>query len=181
MTINQNSNTTVFGLPQPSAEHGRANEAPLFLPASEGYHTVHHKYVESCMISGNVAAKYHSFRLIWLRCVPHIKFMTLCTDVCQTCEDFHAQTLHATSEVDKLLFSRQFQDHVTLAQKERQFYLESIQRAEKCSLNTSSGSVPSYSYFTFDFAPTSASAISCPTGWPNLLQGATQGTDIWDL
>ena len=48
---------TVFGLPQPAARRGRASTAPVFLPASEGYNTVHCKYVVACVASGKQAAK----------------------------------------------------------------------------------------------------------------------------
>ena len=61
------------GLPQPAAERSRGHTPPIWLPASEGYNTVHSKYLQSCLESGNiVAAKYNSFRHIGLQCVPHI-------------------------------------------------------------------------------------------------------------
>ena len=79
---------TVFGLLQPAARRGRAGKAPIYLPASEGYNTVHGKYLEACLASGKQAAKYHSFRSIWLQCLPHIQFMTPRTDVCHYCEEY---------------------------------------------------------------------------------------------
>ena len=60
-----------YGLPQPAAQRGRGEVAPIYLPASEGYNTVHSKYLRSCLESDTVAAKYFSFRNIWLQCVPH--------------------------------------------------------------------------------------------------------------
>ena len=39
---------TVNGLPQPAARSGREGTAPTFLPAYEGYNTVHQKYLQVC-------------------------------------------------------------------------------------------------------------------------------------
>ena len=140
---------TYFGLPQPAARRGRAQKAPVYLPASEGYDKVNSKYLESCVASGKTTVKYHSFRLIWLQCVPHIKFMTPRTDVCNTCETYRMQITHATREVDKLSLSQQFKDHVVKAQVERQYYLDCMQRAEK---SISSEVSPSHCHYTIDFA-----------------------------
>ena len=141
---------TVFGLPQPAARRGRASVAPVYLPASEGYNTVHHKYIEACNASEKQAAKYHAFRQIWLQCVPHIQFMTPRTDVCHHCEEYRVLISKATSEDDKLRFTREFQAHVNAAQKERQYYLDSMKMAEESVAN--SDGAPLYCHYTFDFA-----------------------------
>ena len=138
----------VFGLPQPAARRGRASAAPVYLSASEGYNTVHQKYVEACVASGKRAAKYHSFRSIWLQCVPHIRFMTPRTDVCHYCEDYRVLISKAVSEVDKIKLTQEFKAHVEVAQKERQHYLDSMKKAEE---NICDGP-PSYCHYTFDFA-----------------------------
>ena len=142
----------VFGLPQPAAQSGRAKKAPIYLPASENYITVHNKYVESCILKDRPAAKYHSFRQIWLHCVPHIKFMTPRTDVCETCENFRVSISTAVLEDEKLSLSEQFQSHVNLAQKERQYYLDSSRKAEESLQSCSPGGHPLYCHYTFDFA-----------------------------
>ena len=110
---------TTFGLPQPAARRGRAGEAPVYLPASEGYNTVHQKYVEACLTSGKHAAKYHSFRHIWLQCLPHVQFMTPRTDVCHYCEEYRVLIVKAISENDKVRLAQEFKEHVAEAQKER--------------------------------------------------------------
>lgn len=141
----------INGLPQPAAERGRGEVAPVYLSASEGYNTVHSKYVESCLESGRVAAKYHCFRLIWLKCVPHIKFMKPRQDVCQKCDNYRLLIMQCTTEDDKITCAQQFKDHVELAQKERRYYLDCMDKAEE-SFASVSGSPPSYSHYTFDFA-----------------------------
>lgn len=141
---------TVFGLTQPAARRRRASTAPVFLPASEGYDTVHRKYVEACVASGKQAAKYHSFRQIWLQCVPHIQFMTPRTDVCQHCENYRVLISKAITEGDKFTLTQQFKEHVDLAQKERQYFLDSMKKAEE-SIKSASDR-PSYCHYTFDLA-----------------------------
>lgn len=142
---------TVFGLPQPAARRGRAAAAPIYLPASEGYSIVHSKYVEACVVSGMQAAKYHSFRQIWLQCVPHIQFMTPRTDVCHYCENYRVLISKAISEDDKLRLTQEFKEHVDEAQKERQYYLESMKMGEG-SVANASNNPPPYCHYTFDFA-----------------------------
>lgn len=141
----------INGLPQPAAERGRGHVPPIYLPASEGYNTVHTKYVQSCLEAGIVAAKYHSFRLIWLQCIPHIKFMKPRQDVCQKCDNYRLLIMQSVTEEDKLTYTQQFKEHVEEARKERKYYLDSMTKAEEC-LASASGSPPSYSHYTFDFA-----------------------------
>jgi len=115
---------------------------------SEEYNTVHQKYFEACVASGKRAAKYHSFRNIWLQCLPHIRFMTPRTDVCHHCEDYRVLISKATSEVDKVRLAQEFKEHVELAQKEQQYYLDSMKKAEESVCD----GLPSYCHYTFDFA-----------------------------
>ena len=142
---------TIHDLPQPAARRGRAAAAPLYLPASEGYNTVHQKYVTACVATGKTAAKYHAFRQIWLQCIPHIQFMTPRTDVCHYCENFRVLIPKALSEEDKLSLAHKFQKHVDEAQKEREYYLASIRKSEE-NLQSSLGSTIRYCHYTFDFA-----------------------------
>ena len=139
----------LYGLPQPAAHRGRAATAPIYLAASEGYNTVHKKYVEACADGGLNAAKYHAFRNIWLKCVPHIRFMTPRTDVCYRCENFRVEIMRAITEEDKTRLVKEFQAHVEEAQSERRFYLSSIQKAETTDITEGR---PHYSHYTFDFA-----------------------------
>lgn len=139
----------LHSLPQPAAQRGHAATALIHLAASEGYNTVHKKYVEACAEGGLNAAKYHAFRNVWLKCIPHIKFMTPRTDVCYHCENFRVEIMHAVLEEDKTRFAKEFQTHIEEAQSEREYYLSSIQKAEKT--NSIEGR-PQYSHYTFDFA-----------------------------
>lgn len=68
----------LFGIPQPAARRGRADNPPIYLPASQNYTTVHSKYVEACLDKDPSVSylKYKSFTSVWKRCLPDIVFMT---------------------------------------------------------------------------------------------------------
>ena len=59
--------------------------------------------------------------------------------------------MQSTTEEDKLTSTQQFKEHVEEAQKERQFYLDCMAKAEE-SLARTSGRPRSYSHYTIDFA-----------------------------
>ena len=50
--------STVFGLPQPAAARGRANQAPTYLPAHQNHKTVHKKYQDACTEKGKPFMQY---------------------------------------------------------------------------------------------------------------------------
>ena len=80
---------SVFGLPQPAAPRGRANQAPTYLPAHLNHKLVHKKYQEACQLQeGKPYMQYRSFIDAWHSCLPHIVFMTPRTDVCEMCENY---------------------------------------------------------------------------------------------
>ena len=139
----------VNGLPQLAARSGREGTAPTFLPASEGYNTVHPKYLHVCAEEGEQAAKYHAFHSIWIKCLPHVKFMTPRTDVCHHCESFRVSLTNSVTETEKITTMQEFTHHVELARLECQYYLDCIQEAETSIANNADAQ---YGHYTFDFA-----------------------------
>ena len=143
---------TVNGLPQHAARSGREGTAPTFLPASEGYNTVHQKYnmyLQVCAEEGEQAAKYHAFRSIWIKYLSHIKFMTPRTNVCQHCENFRVCLTNSVTETEKMAIMQEFTHHIELARSECQYYLECIQGAQMSIANDADAQ---YGHYTFDFA-----------------------------
>ena len=66
------------------------------------------------------------------------------------CEDFRVQITSAVIESEKLRLSMEFKEHVTSAQRERDFYLASIKKSkEQLELTPSAAE---YGHYTFDFA-----------------------------
>ena len=113
---------TEFGIPHPAPLHGRSDAPPVFLPAAETYKSVHAKYVESCIHAERRAAGMSLFCSIWKQCLPHIKFMSPRSDVCDACEKNRRRVTEAVTEEEKLAASAALSKHILLAQREREFY-----------------------------------------------------------
>ena len=75
--------------------------------------------------------------------IPH-------TDVWLHCENYLVLISKAITEDDKLTRTQQFKEHVDLEQKEHQYYLDSMKKAEESIKSTSDR--PSYCHYTFNFA-----------------------------
>ena len=122
----------IFGIPQPAARSGRADNPPIYLPASQNYKIVHVKYVEACLEKDPRMRflKYKSFVNVWKQCLPDIVFMTPRFDVCARCEQFRFQLREATCENNKIRVASEFANHVELAQQERNYYVTSMKRSE---------------------------------------------------
>ena len=133
----------IFGIPQPAARSGRADNPPIYLPASQNYKIVHAKYVEACQENDPLMRflKYKSFVNIWKQCLPDIVFMTPRFDVCAKCEDFRFQLRDAICENAKIKVANEFANHVELAQQERNYYVTAMKRSESLlSIALASGS-----------------------------------------
>ena len=143
----------VFGIPQPAARSGRANNPPIYLPANLNYKIVHSKYVEACQSKDPHMRflAYKSFVGVWKRCLADIVFMTPRTDVCATCEGFRTRLKDATCEEDKVKLTADFTSHLEAAQEERDHYLTSMKQAATV-LEENQGTPPQYAHYTFDFA-----------------------------
>lgn len=122
----------LFGIPQPAARRGRADNPQIYLPASQNYTTVHSKYVEACLDKDPSVSylKYKLFTSVWKRCLPDIVFMTPRSDVSAICEEFRILIRDASCEDDKVKFSTEFASHVRIAQEGREYYLTSMKKAE---------------------------------------------------
>ena len=143
----------VFGLPQPAALRGRANQAPTYLPAHQNHKIVHLKYQEACTEKSKPCMQYRSFIDAWHKCVPHIIFMTPRTDVCQKCENYRITIQRAVSEDEKKRLLTEFSTHLEVAQKERNFYLATIKKSKEAALTAcETNNVPAFAHLTFDFA-----------------------------
>ena len=112
----------IFGIPHPAPLHGRDGLPPVFLPASQTYKHIHSEYVAVCKHENWKAVGETSFRDIWHRCLPQIKFMTACMDVCSTCEALRRKILNAVGEAKKLEACQHLADHISEAQRERDLY-----------------------------------------------------------
>ena len=148
--------------PAPPPLHSKKGVPPIFLPAGKTVTSIYKRYVESTSEAGTGAVGYHSFRSIWLKCLPHIRILTPCTDVCDLCEVLRRKVVEAVTEADKLQACQSLANHIGEAQAERDLYkrrteeakeelgahppVQQLQSHELCGSNLEK------SHYTFDFA-----------------------------
>ena len=68
----------------PGASRGRAEVAPVYLPASNTFISIHADYIKAQGLESGM--KLVLFRQLWDADVLHIKFMRPRQDVCANCE-----------------------------------------------------------------------------------------------
>ena len=107
-----------YGIPHPAPLRGRAEDPPVFLPASQNFKAVHKLYVASCQEVNIRSMAITAFRSVWHQCLPSVRFMTPRTDVCDRCERFRRQVASAVSEEEKTAALGAFSNHLQHAQKE---------------------------------------------------------------
>lgn len=149
-----------YGIPHPAPLYGRAGDPPIFLPASQNFKTVHAQYVASCIEANIRSMGISSFRSVWHRCLPNIRFMTPRTDVCDKCERLRMKVTSAISDEQKAQALSSFSNHLQHAQRERDYYQQCTAAAFE-ELNASPIAAPPHCpcsrdlvkvHYTFDFA-----------------------------
>eukprot|EP00117_Sycon_ciliatum_P016477 scpid44506/ scgid15886/ len=153
--------TERFGIPQPAPTRGRAGAPPTYLPASSTVKSIHKCYVTSLEESGIRAVGYHTFRSVWLDCLPNIQIMTPRTDVCSRCENFRRRIQEARTEPEKSAACDEFKQHLDATQAERDYYRQATLQAraelDACTTIQQQLSQPCsrdlhHPHYTFDFA-----------------------------
>ena len=114
----------MYGIPHPAPLRGRDGVPPVFLPAQKTYKDIHKDYVEACTQTDTRAVAMTSFRTIWNQCLPHIKLMSVRSDVCDKCEVLRRIVSTAGSEEASLTACTALADHIHDAQREREYYHE---------------------------------------------------------
>ena len=143
------------GMPQPAAPRGRADIPPIFLHSSLTKAVVHKTYVTSLSDQDTRIVKLSAFKNIWKSCVPHIQIASPRMDVCATCETRRKDIMDAVTENEKLAATENMRKHLLCAQKERDLYLELLQKSKNgyqaANLNDGNQS-PQDVHYTFDYA-----------------------------
>ena len=78
------SYANMYGLPQPAAERGRAEDPPVYLPASKNKKSAYNIYTKT--VTQYSPVHYRTFCHIWRRQAVHIKLMKPRKDVCALCD-----------------------------------------------------------------------------------------------
>ena len=148
------SYATENGLPQPAAPRASANEPPILLPSAESKVSLYRLYNQACSQSSDSVrcVGLSSFKDIWLKCCPHIKFISPRDDVCSKCELLRKQISDSVSENDKLEFSEKLAQHIHQCKEERTFYNKCVELSRREFSENVSGENMQHLHITFDFA-----------------------------
>ena len=140
----------LHGLPQPAAERGRAEDPPVYLPASKNKKKAYKTYADV----QDSPLQYWTFCRVWKRHAPHIKVMKPRTDVCAICEKLRDKIRVARTEEDTDSRVKALQTHIALAQEERQYYRDLIDGARESIDNSDDDDdcTEGIAHYTFDYA-----------------------------
>ncbi len=120
------------GLPLPAAPGGGTGTPPIFLPSQKCKKEIHTQYIQVLRVAGrDYVRSYRTFVEIWHTCCPHIKFMGLKTDLCDTCDMLRQGVNDAVTEEEKQDALSKYQDHLTVAKAKRDQYNKRIKAAEE--------------------------------------------------
>ena len=133
----------MYGLPQPAAERGRAEDPPVYLPASKNKKSAYNIYTKT--VTQYSPVHYRSFCHIWRRQAAHIKVMKPRTDVCALCNNLRYKIRVARTEEETECSVQALRSHTSLAQEERQYYRDLVDGAQ-ASLDEAEGIV----HYTFE-------------------------------
>lgn len=139
------SYASVWGMPQPAAPRGRAQVAPIYLPASSKKKDVFKLYSET---EGATPMAYSTFVKTWNEQCSEVVVMKPRTDVCAWCEKLREATRKARTEEKIGEATGGLTQHLMQAGKERQYYKAKIEQANGHAQEQD----PTMVHITFDFA-----------------------------
>ena len=143
------------GLQMPAAPRGRAQNPPIYLPASSSFKAVHDLYTAAQPEEDDLPMlSYEAFLRTWHVQCSDIQFMTPRSDVCASCESYRNHCRVAATEADKILLTNNWTEHLREAQAERDHYSSCVKRAREAAAQQAEANdgLPAYSHLTFDFA-----------------------------
>ena len=159
------------GMPQPAAPRGRADIPPIFLHLSLTKAVVHKTYISSLTDQDTRVVKLSAFKNIWKSCVPHIQIASPRMDVCATCETRRKDIMDAVTEQEKLAATDRMREHLLCTQKERDLYLELLQKSKDGyqAVHLNNGNQPPQNvHYTFDFAQ-NVTLPTMPDNWGHYI------------
>ena len=127
----------------PAAERGRAEDPPVYLPASKNKKSGYN--INTKTVTQYSPVHYRSFCHIWRRQAARIKVMKPRTDVCALCDNLRDKIRVARTEEETECSVQALRLHISLAQEERQYYRDLVDGAQ-ASLDEAEGIV----HYTFE-------------------------------
>jgi hypothetical protein len=121
--------SNVHGLSLPG-RYCNENDIPVvFLPTSFSYSSVYHNYVQAYKEKHESEARImaeSAFINTWKSLMPSLQFMSLKSDLCETCETIKMDVQYAIQYEKKLELTENYLAHLNRAQQERNYYNSNI-------------------------------------------------------
>lgn len=140
------SYANLWGMPQPAAPRGRAQIAPVYLPASSKKKEVFKLYSET---EGATPMAYCTFVKQWNEHCPEVVVMKPRSDVCTWCAKLRYAFRKAKTEEAIKVAAANLAQHLKQADKERQYCRAKIEEAKG---HVQEQQDPEMVHITFDFA-----------------------------
>ncbi|CAG8801562.1 24416_t:CDS:1, partial [Dentiscutata erythropus] len=119
-------------MPSPGQHFNQISMPIIFLPTNFSYASIYRDYVQAYKDKyGNnirVMSK-TTFISIWKILIPSLQFMSLKSDLCETCEIIKMDIQHAMQHEKKIELTNNYLAHLNRAQKERDYYNANIKNA----------------------------------------------------
>ena len=136
---------SAHGVPLPGRVPGHRDKV-LILPADITKITVYSKYKQACSLSDLRVAGKSTFYQVWQEILPHISVSTPRTDLCFTCQknNLAIQRSACLSNDEKVQCLTTAEEHLFLAQSEREYYNTQVKRANEslCTLQQGEKTTP---------------------------------------
>ena len=144
---------SAHGVPLPGRVPGHRDKV-LVLPADITKITVYSKYKQACSLSDLRVAGKSTFYQVWQEILPHISVSTPRTDLCFTCQknNLAIQRSACLSNDEKVQCLTTAEEHLFLAQSEREYYNTQVKRANESLCTLQQGEKTPLSHYSFDFA-----------------------------
>ncbi|CAG8845929.1 28257_t:CDS:2, partial [Gigaspora margarita] len=124
----------INGLPSPM-RHKSESEPFIYLSTSSTYVSVYNEFKKHFYSENNqdeAIISYYTFRKLWQETIPHLKFQSPASDLCEVCETFKAKLLVAKSDKDEYdQIKVQYDQHREAADREKQHYNNNINESAK--------------------------------------------------
>ncbi|CAB4374715.1 unnamed protein product [Rhizophagus irregularis] len=107
----------------------------IYLPTGENYTSIYKKYKEDFYLKhdeSETIISYSTFRRLWHKLIPNLKFQPSASDLCEKCVEFKAKMQAAKSDINKYnIIKDQYEEHHKAADLERKHYNDNIEKSKQ--------------------------------------------------
>lgn len=122
----------IHGLPSPMRLQD-SSDPFIYLPTDKNISLIYKEFEYHLSVENDQPEKiisYETFRNLWHKVKPIIKFQTSKSDLCDTCENFRIKLRASSSGDERVNIEFEFDEHLSIADLERQHYNNIIEKSK---------------------------------------------------